>query len=188
MCGCAGVCNEQNSHGTSWSLCCGLALFSTALASGLWWIQGILQAQCPCSQAQEKVSKGVGSGSSTGLWPLSSLCMCHTWYVFRVPGSYIIKVWNNEVCKIWGLFPIHSKEPPQLFLILITHSCISGLVPCPGINVAWKNLIGWFFFQFICIRMVSWKKSSVQNVHLTVTSFLMFFLLSVQLWSKALCL
>lgn len=156
MCGCAGVCNEQNSHGTSPSPCHGLALFSTAPAPALWWIQGIRGAQGPCSQDQEKAPKAAALG--LGHW---APCECVVWCMSRIPGSYsIISVWNNEVCKIWRLFPIHSKEPPQLFLILVTHSRSNVLVFLSWGKCSFKKL-GWLVFLSVFLYLHGLMKKKI---------------------------
>lgn len=63
-------------------------------------------------------------------WALATELPGNVSYLMHIQSTWWLHhyVWNSEVCKMWGLFPVHSKEPPQLFLILLTRSCIYGLV------------------------------------------------------------
>lgn len=166
MCGCAGVCNEQNSRGTSQSLCCALALFSTAPAATPRWTKDIQRGQCPCSWDQEKASKAFGH------WAHCELQVVLSCVIFDVCSEYLVATSSFKTvgfvrCGDCFLFTQKNHHSYSWFWSLI--HVFMGWCSCPGINVAWKNQVGWFFFQFACIRMVWLIKNNVQNMHLTLT-------------------
>lgn len=114
---------------------------------------GSRAAQGPCRQDQEKAPKDVGSGSSTGPWPLSSLWMCCVWCMFRIHGSYsLISVWNNEVGKIWRSFPTQENHHSYSWFWSLIHVLMCWC-PCPGVNVALRSLVGWLVFLSVFLYL-----------------------------------
>lgn len=122
---------------------------------------GSRAAQGPCSQDQEKAPKDVGSGSSTGPWPLSSLWMCCVWCMFRIHGSYsIISVWNSEVSKIWRSFPTQENHHSYSWFWSLIHVLMCWC-PCPGVNVALKSLVGWLVFLSVFLYLYGHIKKKI---------------------------
>lgn len=105
-----------------------------------------------CSQDQEEASKGVGSGSSFGLWApwgcvipdacseylvAASLFKCETMR-FVGSGDCFLFSQKNHCSYSWFWSLIHV---------------LMGWCPCPVVNVAWKNLVGWLVFLSIFLYL-----------------------------------
>lgn len=110
--------------------------------------------------------------------------MCHIWCMFRVPGSYIIMCETVRFvrCGDCCLFTQMKHHRYSWFSSLVFMGwCLWG--KCSLKVPDWLVFLSVFLYLYGLMN-----KKSVQNMLLTLTSFLMFFLLTFQLWSKATCI
>lgn len=134
----------QNSPITSHSLSRGLALFSSAPVSALWWIKGV-----PAARARRRHPGVLAQAAALGLghwapWECvvfdgcseylvaASLFKCETMRFIRSGGGFLFTQKNHRSYSwFWSLIRV-----------------LMCWCPCPGVNVAWKNLVGGWLVGF----------------------------------------